>query len=99
MTKSNGLDEVVAGQSVTYTIAVTNHGPSDAMGAVLRDVPESPLVCTSVACTSAGGGAVCPATGAGSGQLSIVNLLGTGVLLDLPVNGMLEFQVVCTVDE
>jgi uncharacterized repeat protein (TIGR01451 family) len=38
VTKSDSPDPVVAGQNITYTIIVTNAGPSDALGVTLTDV-------------------------------------------------------------
>src|SRR5262249_7125362 len=37
VTKTDTPDPVVAGQSLTYTISVTNNGPSDAEGVTLTD--------------------------------------------------------------
>ncbi|MDX1624886.1 MAG: beta-propeller fold lactonase family protein [Wenzhouxiangellaceae bacterium] len=39
VTKTDGLDEVVAGTGITYTIDFDNAGPSDALGALFSDVP------------------------------------------------------------
>ena len=87
------------GDTVTYTLAVDNAGPDGAEGTILTDAPGTGLTCSAVTCTAASGGAACPVAGSGTGQLSIANLLGTGVELEqLPAGGHLEFEVACTVD-
>mgnify|MGYP003576405261 CR=1 FL=1 len=87
------------GDTVTYTLVVTSAGPDGGEGTVLTDAPGAGLACTAVSCTSASGGAVCPATGSAAGQLSIANLLGAGVELEqLPAGGQIEFEVECTVE-
>ncbi len=45
VTLTNGVDEIVAGKSVSYTLTVTNHGPSDALGIELSDQRPSQLDC------------------------------------------------------
>ena len=53
ITKTNGVDGVVAGRPTTYTITVTNPlGPSDAIGATVTDT--FPLTLTGVTWTCAG---------------------------------------------
>jgi uncharacterized repeat protein (TIGR01451 family) len=44
ITKTDGMDEVWSGQPVTYTITVTNEGPAEAAGAVVRDPLAPPLL-------------------------------------------------------
>ena len=56
ITKTNGVDGVVAGRPTTYTITVTNPlGPSDAIGATVTDT--FPAMLTGVTWTCAGTGA------------------------------------------
>lgn len=96
--KSNATSTLLAGVSTTYQITVFNNGPSGAINAVLKDVPSSGLVCTAIDCVIASGVAVCPAVGAGAGQLSISNVLGAGVLIPrLNANSTLVFNIVCGV--
>jgi uncharacterized repeat protein (TIGR01451 family) len=49
ITKMDSLDPVVAGTNLTYTVSVTNNGPSDAQGVVVTETlpPEVTLVSTS----------------------------------------------------
>ena len=45
ITKSNGVNEVTSGDSITYTLVVSNAGPDAAVGAVVADNPVSGLSC------------------------------------------------------
>ncbi len=90
VTKQNGVNSVVAGTDTLYTLVVNNNGPAAADGAILRDIPDSKLACTSLTCSEAGG-ALCPA-GATTAQLL------TGLTLPtLPNGGVLTFQLTCGV--
>ena len=65
ITKTNGVDGVVAGRPTTYTITVTNPlGPSDASGATVTDTFPATLTGVTWTCTGTGGG-TCPASGSG----------------------------------
>ncbi|GIX00173.1 MAG: hypothetical protein KatS3mg111_3505 [Pirellulaceae bacterium] len=48
VTKADNVDPVVAGQSLIYTIVVTNNGPSTANGVTVTDVLPSGVTFTSV---------------------------------------------------
>ena len=86
ITKTNGVTTVVPGQTVTYTITVTNAGPTDAVGAHVTDV--FPAVLTGVTWTCAGtGGGVCPPSGSGSINASVT----------VPVGGTVTFTATGTV--
>ena len=65
ITKTDGQATAVPGLPLTYTIVVSNGGPSHAPGAVVTDVFPAPLA--GVVWTCAGtGGATCTAGGAGN---------------------------------
>ncbi|MCG8456255.1 MAG: hypothetical protein MI919_08230 [Holophagales bacterium] len=49
ITKTDSPDPVVAGQNVTYTISVTNNGPSDAAGVVVTDTLPVGVTATATA--------------------------------------------------
>lgn len=90
VTKSNGAAGVSAGSTTTYTITVSNAGPSASDGAIVTDAAVSGLTKTGVSCVPAGG-AICPAT-------TTVAALETGLVVPaLPSGGSLTLTVAATV--
>ena len=88
VTKTNGVDSVVAGQTTTYTITVTNPlGPSNASGATVIDMFPATLTGVTWTCAGTGGGA-CVA--AGSGHINIP--------VTVPVGASVVFTATGTVD-
>ena len=80
ITKTNGVDGVVAGLPTTYTITVTNPlGPSDAIGATVTDTFPATLTGVTWTCTGTGGGA-CPASGSGNINTSVTVPVGASVV-------------------
>ena len=88
ITKTDGVATVVPGDTVTYTVTVTNAGPSNVVGATVADAFPSELAPVTWTCSPAGG-ATC--TGAGSSDLldtvdlpagSSVVYTATGTLAD-----------------
>ena len=86
ITKTNGVTTVVPGQTVTYTITVTNAGPTDAVGAHVSDVFPAALTGVTWTCAGTGGG-VCTPSGSGSISESVT----------VPVGGTVTFTVTGTV--
>ena len=81
VTVSDGASAGAVGSTPTYTVVVTNDGPTPVVGAVLTQPIVSGLTVGTWTCNGAGGGACqggTPAPGA---------LPGGGVLLDIPVGG------------
>ncbi|HMF95002.1 MAG TPA: hypothetical protein VKE96_11940 [Vicinamibacterales bacterium] len=87
ITKTNGVTTVVPGSAVTYTITVTNAGPSNAVGARVIDTLPAALTGATWTCTGAGGGAC--SMPAGSGNINAT--------VDVPVGGAVTFRVTATV--
>ena len=52
ISKTNGVNSLIAGQTTSYTITVANLGPTAAPGTVLTDPAVAGLSCTSVTCTA-----------------------------------------------
>ncbi len=92
VTKTNAVTTLAGGATTAYTVTVSNLGPNAADGTVLTDPATAGLTCTSVSCTAATGGAICPASP------TIGALQGAGVTLaTLPANSSLALVVVCGV--
>jgi uncharacterized repeat protein (TIGR01451 family) len=99
ITKTDAKASTISGASNVYTITVTNNGPSAANNATLTDAAIAGLTCSTVTCAVGTGAAVCPATGAGAGQLSVSNLQGAGVVVPaLPAVSSLNFTLTCSVN-
>ncbi len=76
--KTNNATSVMSGMSTTYTVTVTNNGPSAVTGAVVQDTPDVGLNCPGgnvVVCTGSG----CPA----SPNPITMNNLRTGLALGM----------------
>ena len=94
ITKTDSKASTVSGGINTYTIVVTNNGPSNASNAVLADPAATGLNVTSITCTSVTGTAVCPA----AAGVTVALLQGTGIILTtLPANSSVTFTVTATV--
>ena len=87
ITKTDMSCYVLPGGSTTYTITVTNPGPSSGIGAAVVD--SFPVEFTSVNWTcAASGGATCTASGSGDINDTV----------DVPPGGTLVYSAVATVD-
>lgn len=85
ITKTDGVTNVTAGGSTTYTITASNVGPSTANGATVADTFPAALTCTWT-CVGAGGG-TCTASGSG-------NINDT---VNLPNGGSVTYTAACTI--
>ncbi|HYH47766.1 MAG TPA: proprotein convertase P-domain-containing protein [Thermoanaerobaculia bacterium] len=83
VSKTNGTATVNAGGRVTYTIAVSNEGPSNVPGATVTDDFPASLTCTWICQTARG--ATC--TAAGSGDISDT--------VDLPARSHVVYTALC----
>ena len=90
ITKTNGVGTLTAGQTTTYTVVVSNGGPSAANNARLADPAVPGLACTTVTCSSST--ATCPA-----GPIAIASLQSGLLIPGFPANSSLTFAVVCGV--
>ena len=70
MTKSDGSTTYTPGGTATYTITVTNVGPSDAMATTVSDPLPAGVTLTGTATCVAAGAAVCGTVTGSSGQTS-----------------------------
>jgi len=100
ITKSDGVASVTSGNTVTYTINVSNPaGGASADGARVTDPAATGLNCTTLTCT-ASGNAACPTGAVNAGPISLVaaTLQSPGyVIPTLPAGGNLSFSLTCSV--
>jgi uncharacterized repeat protein (TIGR01451 family) len=89
ITKTDNATEVTPGLPTSYTIVVTNNGPSSITGASVTDLMPIQLVNPTWTC-AASAGAAC-INGGGSGNIS--------ARVDLPVAGTATFVISATVDQ
>ncbi len=86
--KDDGLLEYVAGTSLTYTIVITNSGPSDAPGSTISDAIPAQFSSWSWTCVEGNGATGCtPYTGSA----------GFSDVVDLPLNGVVTYTVTAQV--
>jgi uncharacterized repeat protein (TIGR01451 family) len=80
VTKTDGVTSVVPRETLTYTIVVTNNGPSPVAGGALTDtLPGSTLFTVSSWTCTPSAGSTCTATGAGNTTRGgVVNLANGG---------------------
>jgi uncharacterized repeat protein (TIGR01451 family) len=86
ITKTNGVTSSMAGLPVSYTITVSNAGPSDAPNAVVSDVLPATLLDATWTCTPTLGTGICQPLGEGSISDSV----------DIPVGESLVYQISAT---
>ena len=87
ITKSDGAVNVVPGATTTYTIVVTNNGPSDVTGATIADA--MPAAIASDTFTAVGAGGASGFTASGSGNINDT--------VNLPVGSTITYTVVATI--
>ncbi len=88
VSKTDGQSNVIKGQQVTYTIVVSNGGPSNTT-ASFADTTFNGVSLSNWTCTAASGGATCPTGLPASG--------GYSGSLGLPAGSSVTFQVTGTV--
>lgn len=92
VTKSSGSTTVTAGGTVTYTLVITNSGPSSADNAVITDPAGAGLSCSTAVACSAAGGAVC-----GTPTIPAATLQSGFTIPALPSGGVVTLVQACGV--
>lgn len=89
VTKTDSPDPVIAGSTLTYTLEVSNNGPSAATGVIMTDdLPPGVTLVSAPGCSQAGGTVTCDlghlASGAGRPVTLVVNVAPatTGTLIN-----------------
>ena len=75
VTKSNGVNIVTSGNTVTYSVVVTNTGPDPVTGAMVTDVVGAGLTCP------ASNPVTITGSGVPGGSFTITDLTGAGIAL------------------
>jgi uncharacterized repeat protein (TIGR01451 family) len=88
ITKTDGATEEVPGTSVTYTITVTNNGPSDAPSTTVADT--FPGILDGVTYTSVAAGGATGNTAAGSGNINDTLSMPSGSSVTYTVNATIQ---------
>jgi uncharacterized repeat protein (TIGR01451 family) len=78
ISQTDGVDAVMAGGPVTYTITVTNGGPQAVVGATVADTFPASLTGVTWTC-AASGGSSCPASGTGDINATVNVTVGGAV--------------------
>ena len=103
ITKTDLPDPVVAGNNVTYTLTITNNGPSDAAGVVATDtLPGSVIFVSAIpsqgSCAQAAGVVTCPLGTIANGGTATITIVVTttidGLITDTAVVSASTFDPV-----
>ncbi len=89
VSKDDGVTQYVPGSTVTYTIIVTNAGPSDALGVSVSDPKPSPITSWEWTCSTTGG-----ATCNGSGGPISTDFTDT---VDMPAGSTITYTVTANI--
>lgn len=93
ITKTNGADAVTSGDTITYTLVVSNAGPDAATGAVVSDTPGAGLTCPATNVVTISG------DGIPAGSFTISDLTTTGITLGTLGDGQsATITYTCTVN-
>jgi uncharacterized repeat protein (TIGR01451 family) len=88
ITKTDGVTTEIPGTSASYTIVVTNNGPSDANGVSAADT--FPAILTGVTFTSVAAGGAAGNTAAGAGNISDTLNMPSGSSVTYTVNATIQ---------
>src|SRR5207249_4051858 len=88
ITKTDGFDSAVPGTTVTYTIVVSNSGPSTVTGATVADVV--PSILTGVTYTSTATAGASGNTASSSGSINDTVTLAAGSSITYTVTGTVD---------
>jgi len=87
ITKTDGVTSVVAGDSTTYTIVVSNNGPSSVTGATVTDTLPAAVVSDNF--SAVGSGSASGFTASGSGNINDT--------VNMPVGSTITYTVVASI--
>jgi uncharacterized repeat protein (TIGR01451 family) len=93
--KTSRPSPYVPGAPLTYTIVVSNGGPSGANGARVQDTLPAALAAFTWTCTPSGAGASC-GTASGSGDIDVLVTLPVGTSVTFTVSGTVPAETTGT---
>ena len=93
VSKSSTPKPYVPGQTLTYTMVVTNRGPSNVTGARVQDNLPAALAGFGWKCTPSSG-ATCPTPATGTGNINVLVNLSVGASATFELSGVLGSTVV-----
>ncbi len=79
VSKTDGITNAVPGTTITYTVAVTNNGPSNAGLVAVADTVPATITGVTWTCSSTAGSACTAASGSGNAIATSANLIRSGV--------------------
>ena len=88
ITKTDSATTVAPGQALTYTVVVTNDGPSTVTGATVTDPIPAAILTPTWTCAASGTGSC--ATPSGTGNVATLVTLAAGETATVEVNGTLD---------
>ncbi len=88
LAKSSTPDPLISGEAIVYTIAVTNNGPSDAVGANVTDPVPAAVLDAIASCADVAAAAACSVDGSDPAAFT----------LDIPAGSTVSVQVAGTID-
>ncbi|RKZ66090.1 MAG: hypothetical protein DRQ48_11040, partial [Gammaproteobacteria bacterium] len=88
VTTTDGQDEAIPGETITYTITVANAGPDDVVGASVSDAFPASITGVSWTCDDTGGGSCGSASG--SGEIAETVDLSDGASLIFTATGTVD---------
>ncbi len=84
VTKTDGQASAAPGQALTYTVTVTNNGPSNVTGTTFTDTVPAAVTSISWTCAVSGGGSCAIASGTGNAVATGLDLaVGAGATLTI----------------
>jgi uncharacterized repeat protein (TIGR01451 family) len=92
LTKTNGTSSVTAGGTTVYTLTVTNRGPGNAHGAVLKNTPSAGLNCIAASCSASALASCTP----GAPTVSVLTDAGWAIP-SLPANSTVTVSLTCQI--
>ncbi|QJB32196.1 DUF11 domain-containing protein [Chitinophaga oryzae] len=92
-----GTPDAPAGTAISYTITYVNNGPSDAIGAILRDTISAQI--TGVTWSASVQGTATVSAASGSGDINLTGNLpaGSGNTITITVNGTIKSSATGTI--